>query len=105
MNIRNGILVPLALTCLSAIAQDTTDRQTAVYPTEEGKLVVHSSQPGPRPAGPPPAFAELDRRGVGYLSAEDAAGYSLLANDFIYADSNRDGRISRAEYERWAKAR
>jgi hypothetical protein len=105
MNIRNCILVPLAFTCLGAIAQDTTDRQTAVYSTAEGELIVHSSQPAARPAGPPPAFAELDRRGVGYLSSEDAAAYPLLANDFIYADSNRDGRISRAEYERWARTR
>ena len=95
----------LALCCSAAFAQDTTDRQTAVYPTEEGKLVVHTGQPAARDPGPAPAFSQLDRRGVGYLSSEDAAGYSLLANDFIYADSNRDGRISKAEYDRWVRAR
>ena len=31
----------------------------------------------------------------------EAVGYKLLANDFRMADSNRDGRISKREYERW----
>lgn len=95
----------LALACVAASAQDANNQQTAVYPTDEGKLVVHTGQPAAQDPGPPPAFAQLDRRGAGYLSSEDAAGYPLLANDFIYADSNRDGRISKTEYERWVRAR
>jgi len=53
--------------------------------------------------GPPPAFAQLAHRGAGFISADDADAYPPLANDFIYADANRDGRISKAEYERWAQ--
>ncbi|MEO5627209.1 MAG: hypothetical protein ABIQ70_14475 [Dokdonella sp.] len=95
----------LVLCCTAASAQDTNDRQTAVYPTDEGKLVVHTGQPAAQDPGPAPTFAQLDRRGAGYLNSDDAAGYALLANDFIYADSNRDGRISKAEYNRWVRAR
>lgn len=99
------LLVLVAISNVTAFAQDGSDKQTAVYPTTDGPLIVHTGQPAPQNSGPAPAFAALDHRGAGYLSSEDAAGYPLLANDFIYADSNRDGRISRAEYARWVKAR
>lgn len=105
MKIKILISGMFVLCCTAASAQDANDRQTAVYPTDQGKLVVHTGQPAAQDAGPAPTFAQLDRRGVGYLSSEDAAGYPLLANDFIYADSNRDGRISKAEYKRWVGAR
>jgi hypothetical protein len=105
MNIRTCIPAALALSCLTAFAQENPDTHTAVYSTADGTLIVHSGQPAPLHYGPAPAFAQLDRRGAGYLTSEDAEGYPLLANDFIYADSNRDGRISRAEYERWVRSR
>jgi len=104
MKFRIAIHCLLASASLTAFAQDGTQARTATYPTAEGQVIVQSSQPGPQPSGPAPAFASLDRRGAGFLTAEDAAAYPLLANDFIYADSNRDGRISKAEYDRWARA-
>ena len=89
---------------LGAQAQ-TTDQSRATYPTPEGSLTVHTSQPAPRAYGPPPPFAQLSG-GKPYISQADAdAGYDLLANDFIKADGNRDGRISQAEYERWVRSR
>ena len=79
-------------------------RDTVTYETQEGPLTVHTSQPGPPDFGPAPPFGTL-AHGKGYITQDDAAGYGLLANDFIYADANRDGRISQSEYERWARAR
>ena len=52
------------------------------------------------PAGPAPAFEQLSGSGK-YISEDQASAYPLLANDFIYADHNRDGRISKSEYARW----
>ncbi|GAA0704131.1 hypothetical protein GCM10009105_00750 [Dokdonella soli] len=78
---------------------------TTTYDTRQGELIVHWGQPAPRSYGPPPAFAQLDRHGVGYITSDEADAYPPLANDFIYADTNRDGRISRAEYEHWLKSR
>lgn len=75
---------------------------TAVYPSPQGELTVHS-QPAPAPSyGPAPAFAQLAGSGK-TISEEQAAAYPPLANDFINADQNRDGSISAAEYARWSK--
>jgi hypothetical protein len=94
-------IAALLLACAQAGAQD----QSTTYQTPQGELTVHSGQPQPRDYGPPPSFAQLDRGGRGSIGSDEAAAYPPLANDFIYADGNRDGRISRAEYERWAKNR
>lgn len=103
MNPRIHVLLPLTLCCASAFAQQ--DSHTTTFETAEGPLTVTSGQPAPRSYGPPPSFAQLDRRGAGYLTGAEADAYPPLGNDFIYADSNRDGRISKAEYDRWAAAR
>lgn len=68
--------------------------------TPAGELSVHSSMPPPPPAGPAPAFEQLSGGGK-YITEDQASAYPLLANDFIYADHNRDGRISKSEYARW----
>lgn len=104
MNIRILTGVAMAAFAVSAAnAQQTNDRATT-YDTPNGPLTVTSGQPAPRNFGPPPPFANL-ANGKSYITADDAGGYPLLANDFIYADSNRDGRVSKAEYDRWASAR
>lgn len=103
MSIRILTCVAAAALCSFAVqAQQTTDRQTANYETPEGQLTVHSGQPGPRTYASPPPFAQLSG-GKGYISQSDAQGYDLLANDFIHADDNRDGRISQAEYDHWLR--
>jgi hypothetical protein len=88
-----------ALSATPAFAQQTG--QTEI-PIPEGELTVKSGQPQPRDFGPAPAFADIDRGNRGYVNSEEAAAYPPLANDFIHADANRDGRVTRAEYERWS---
>ncbi|MHB1056735.1 MAG: hypothetical protein ACYC0F_02490 [Rhodanobacter sp.] len=73
---------------------------TATMNTPAGELSVHSSMPPPPPAGPAPGFEQLSGGGKS-ISEDQASAYPLLANDFIYADHNRDGRISKSEYARW----
>ena len=48
--------------------------------------------------------AAREGREIVGVTPEQAAAYPLLANDFDYADSNRDHRISAREYARWSKA-
>lgn len=99
MHFRSAGLIALFLASSMACAQETSSAQ---YQTRQGELTVHSGQPQPQDYGPPPPFAQLDTRGSGFLTATDADAYPPLANDFIHADANRDGKVSRAEYERWA---
>ncbi len=68
----------------------------------EGNVTVRSAGTGYTPSGPAPDFAQLDSNGNGSIDQSEASGYKLLANDFIKADGNQDGRISTREYERWA---
>lgn len=71
------------------------------YSTRDANVTVTWGQPPPRAAAPRPAFSTLDRNGDGSIDESEAAAYALLANDFIYADGNRDRRISRREFDRW----
>jgi hypothetical protein len=50
--------------------------------------------------GPVPDFSQL-ANGKKSISADQAASYPPLANDFDYADKNRDGRITQREYDNW----
>jgi len=76
--------------------------QSTAQTTDKGMpMRVNSSMP-PAPAGPAPSFEQLANGGKS-ISEAQASGYPLLANDFKYADTNRDGRISKREYEAWLK--
>ncbi|MCK9538644.1 hypothetical protein [Dokdonella sp.] len=100
MKLTASLLAPLAALGLCATAASAQDTQTTVIPRANGELIVHWGQPAPRNFGPPPTFAQL-AQGQPYISVAAAAAYPPLANDFIHADSNRDGRISPREYARW----
>ncbi|ODU33814.1 MAG: hypothetical protein ABS97_10865 [Lysobacteraceae bacterium SCN 69-320] len=98
------IPLTLVLCCLAAgaAAQSTDDGlREQRYPSPRGDLIVRYGQPPAKSWGPKPAFESLDRNGDGSIDENEASGYPPLANDFIYADKNRDGRLSRREYERW----
>lgn len=93
------LIASLALPVLS-LAQDNLHESRYEYSNGD-ELIVRWGETGYQPSGPAPDFAQLDRDGNGHISADEARGYTLLANDFKMADSNRDGRVSAAEYQRW----
>ena len=76
---------------------------SSVFQTPQGELTVRSTLPPAAAPMAPPPFAQLSGGGK-WITPEQAAAYPLLANDFDYADSNRDHRISAREYARWSKA-
>ena len=104
MKLRTYLLLSLSLSCAAAFAQDNNDSHTTTYQTPQGPLIVHSGQPDAKQYGAPPPFATLDQRGAGYITSDEADAYPPLANDFTQADLNRDGRVSKAEYQRWARS-
>jgi len=59
-----------------------------------------SSMPPAASAGPAPDFGQL-ANGKKSITMQEAASYPPLANDFDYADKNRDGRVTQREYEAW----
>ena len=75
---------------------------SAVFQTSQGEVTIRSTQPPAATAGTPPPFEQLAGKGKA-ITPEQAAAYPPLANDFDYADKNRDGKISAAEYARWSK--
>lgn len=81
---------------------DASARSQAVFQTPQGEVTVRSTLPTPAPASAPPPFEQLAGGGK-FISADQASAYPPLANDFDYADSNRDHRVSAAEYARWSK--
>lgn len=101
-------LFSIVLCIGSACAYAQTDRpldsgtlKQAEYPDPRGSLVVTSGQPAARAPEARPSFAALDRNGDGQIDEGEATAYITLANDFDYADTNRDRRVSRREFDRW----
>lgn len=85
-------------------ASTAATADSAVFQTPQGQVTIRSTlPPAPTDSAPPP-FAQLAGKGR-FITPEQAAAYPPLANDFDYADSNKNGRISEAEYARWTKGK
>jgi len=85
-----------------AAAASAAATGSATFNTPQGEVVVNSV-PAPAPTiAPAPSFQQLAAGGKG-ITEEQASAYPPLANDFLNADSNKNGKISEAEYARWVK--
>ncbi|MBB6187142.1 hypothetical protein HDE77_001502 [Rhodanobacter sp. MP7CTX1] len=93
---------PQAMPAPASTAADAAVGQAPSAQTTQGQTTV-ASVPPPKPViGPAPPFEQLSG-GSKSITEEQAVAYPPLANDFIHADTNRDGKISKSEYERWTK--
>ena len=93
---------PPAAPAEPAMAPPPATQTQAVFQTPQGEVTVRSALPPPAPTMAAPAFEQLSGGGK-FINTDQANAYPRLANDFDYADSNRDHRISAAEYARWSK--
>jgi len=88
------------LLLLSANAFAQADK-TKTIPREQGDLIVTWGPAPPLPDQGRPDFDTLDANGDGRLMLEETESHRLLHTDFIFADGNRNGSISRKELARW----
>lgn len=94
------LAAPLLAQDNASLAPPGLVRSAAAYPTLEGELTVRSTVAPPPVITPAPAFEQLAHGGKA-ITEEQAVAYPPLANDFLHADSNRNGSISKTEYEHW----
>lgn len=74
------------------------------FTAANGAKVTIKSKPQPLPSEQPaPSFASLAGPSGKFITRSEASAYPMLANDFEHADANRDGHISKSEYEHWLK--
>jgi hypothetical protein len=82
----------------SGMAPPNTDSMR----TPQGEVTVNSAPANAPAIGPAPSFEQLSG-GARSITESQAEAYPPLANDFINADRNRDGKVSKAEYQHWLK--
>lgn len=114
MTFRNPSLMSLAVAAVlftgaaaaqtmpQASSSSAATSASATYQTPQGTLVVNSVPAAAPMIAPAPDFKTLSS-GKKWITSEQAAAYQPLANDFIHADSNKDGKISKSEYVHWTK--
>lgn len=86
----------------TSTAMSGASTSSATFQTPQGQVVINSV-PAPAPTfGPAPDFDQLSGGSKG-ITTEQAASYPPLANDFLNADSNKNGKISKSEYTHWVK--
>lgn len=101
-------IVPIGAVLLALGAAGLAQAQDRVHRFQDRtgtEVELHSGMATYPADGPAPAFSALDTNGDRNISADEARAYPLLATDFLYADSNRDGRVSEREYARWTAQR
>ena len=103
LGILSGLIVFLAMAMMGVIAVNGVDNPgvTAAQASAAGGSTAGGG------AGKPPAVPNglysLDLNADGALSLSEAAGASEIVTRFDRADRNRDGRLSKAEFERLEK--
>jgi hypothetical protein len=96
--------IALAPCCLSqARAEEApTNEKTTQFSSPEGEVTLHSGQAEDIiPKDAPLTLAELDANGDGVITLDEARPSVAMTAEFEYADLNRDGRITQAEFDRW----
>lgn len=95
--------LPLILTGLFLVsgAAVAADDYSKTIERPDGTLIVNWGQPPPPPDQGAPDFDALDANRDNRLTLDETEAHRLLHSDFLFADRNRDGVITRAELKRW----
>ena len=102
LGVVTGLVVSLLVVLVGVIAGNGLDNP-GISPMAQSAAGGASAPPSPRPAGSTGPFDGLDINQDGKLSLAEAAGYSDIVVRFNRADRNKDGKLTKAEFDRLEK--
>ena len=100
LGVLTGFVLALAIALVIAIGVNGKDNPGVTRTVESAAGGASAPRPGPGTQSP---FDGLDVNGDGKLSLAEAAGYGDIVTRFHRVDRNKDGRLTKAEFDRLAK--
>lgn len=97
-----GLVLSLSVALIVVIAGNGTNNPGMMQVSDES-AAGGASAPLLRPASAHSSFDGLDVDGDGKLSLAEAAGYGDIVTRFHRLDRNKDGKLTKAEFDRLAK--
>ena len=98
LGVLTGVVLSLSIAVVIVIA--VNGKNNPGITQFEMSAAGGASAPLPSSSGP---FDGLDANGDGKLSLAEAAGYGDIVTRFARADRNKDGKLTKVEFERLAK--
>ena len=98
LGVLTGIVLSLSIAVVIVVAVNGKDNPGMTQ--FELSAAGGASAPLPNSSGP---FDGLDANGDGKLSLAEAAGYGDIVVNFHRVDRNKDGKLTKAEFDRMAK--
>ncbi len=96
-----GLIVFLASALVGMIAVNGSSNATLDRP--HASAAAGGTAPAPLPERTAGTLHSLDLNGDGRISLAEAAGHGEIVTRFDRADRNRDGKLSKAEFDRLDK--
>ncbi|MGH8077947.1 MAG: hypothetical protein ACREPE_11565 [Lysobacter sp.] len=109
MKTNNVLMLTFAISTTLFITSCNRDRvetpATDTVATEQAPAVAPAPTPAPVPAPPAPAdsglpFADMDKNSDGSLAREEMTDTEMLHQHFDQADTDHDGKLSKAEVDK-----
>jgi hypothetical protein len=97
-----GLALSLAIAFVTVIAANGRNNPGVVQAADQSAAGGASAPPA-RQSSAHSSFDGLDVDGDGKLSLAEAAGYGDIVTRFHRVDRNKDGKLTKAEFDRMAK--